>query len=309
VRILVTGADGFVGGRLVPRLVADGHDVTAAIRRGVERRPAGVPVVEFDLSDGASVRQAVAQGFQAVAHLAAVASGGDARRDPGAAWEVNAAGTARVCEALVDGSDRGEAPLLLLVSTAEVYGTHVWGALRRESDPTAPCSPYAASKLGAEIAVLEASRRLGLRVVIARPFPHTGGGQDPRFVVPAFARRIRQAQAAGQRAVPVGNLDPVRDFLHVDDVVDAYAALLAAGRPGRVYNVASASGVSIREVFERLRTLLGARVDPVVDASLVRGADIPHLVGDAARIRADTGWLPRRSLDEALDEVVRAETN
>jgi GDP-4-dehydro-6-deoxy-D-mannose reductase len=107
----------------------------------------------------------------------------------------------------------------------------------------------------------------------------------------------------------VGNLDPVRDFLHVDDVVDAYAALLAAGRPGRVYNVASASGVSIREVFERLRTLLGARVDPVVDASLVRGADIPHLVGDAARIRADTGWLPRRSLDEALDEVVRAETN
>lgn len=308
-RILVTGADGFVGGRLVPRLVAAGHAVTAAVRQGTQRRPAGVPVVELELRDPRSVDQMLTQRFDGVMHLAAVASGADARRDPGAAWEINAAGTARIGEALGRHAVGAAPPILVLVSTGEVYGAGPWDAPRRESDPTQPCSPYAASKLGAEIAAQEAGRRLGLRVIIARSFPHTGAGQDPRFVVPAFARRIREAMSRGEASVPVGNLEPVRDFLHVADVVDAYALLLERGRPGRVYNVASGAGVAIGDIFERLRMHLGARVDPVPDAALVRAADIPHLVGDASRLRADTGWRPQRTLDEALDEVVRAEAD
>jgi GDP-4-dehydro-6-deoxy-D-mannose reductase len=307
VRILVTGADGFVGGRLTRRLVQDGHAVTAAIRRGTRPALVGAELREFDLGDDASVRDIVTGGFEAVVHLAAVASGGDARRDPGAAWEVNAAGTARLCEALdAAASDR---PVLLLASTAEVYGAQEGVRPRTEGDPTGPCSPYAASKLGAEIAAEEAGRRTGLRVIVARPFPHTGAGQDQRFVAPAFARRIREAVQLRQREVPVGNLDPVRDILHVEDVVDAYVRLLERGRPGRCYNVASGSGITVREVFERLRRLLDADVTAVVDPALARRADIPHLVGDAARLRADTGWHPRRTLDEALNEVARAQAD
>ncbi|MDH4350242.1 MAG: GDP-mannose 4,6-dehydratase, partial [Gemmatimonadota bacterium] len=96
---------------------------------------------------------------------------------------------------------------------------------------------------------------------------------------------------------------------HVDDVVDAYVGLLERGRPGRCYNVASGSGVSVREVFERLRRLMIADVTAVVDPALVRTADIAHLVGDATRLRTDTGWHPRRTLDEALDEVARAQAH
>jgi len=303
-RVLVTGADGFVGGRLVRRLTADGHAVTAAIRQGTAA-PAGAGAVRaFDLRDDDSVREAAAGDFEAVFHLAAVASGTDARRDPGAAWEVNAAGTVRLCEALAAGSS----PRVLLVSTAEVYGA---GAprLRTERDVPAPCSPYAASKLGAEIAASEVARRAGLRVIVARPFPHTGAGQDVRFVAPAFARRIREAVRAGRAVVSVGNLDPIRDFLHVDDVVDAYVALIERGAPGTCYNVASGSGVAIRDVFEQLRVALRADVRAAVDPALIRPADIPHLVGDATRLRGDTGWRPRRTLDEALDEVARAEAH
>jgi len=307
VRILVTGADGFVGGRLTRRLVRDGHAVTAAIRRGTTPVLGSVEVREFDLGDAASVRAIAVGDFEAVVHLAAVASGSDARRDPGAAWEVNAAGTARLCEAL--GAGTGHQPLLLLVSTAEVYGAQEGTRPRTEADPAVPCSPYAASKLGAEIAAQEVGRRTGLRVIIARPFPHTGAGQGQQFVATAFARRIRDAQRSGQREVGVGNLDPVRDILHVDDVVDAYVGLLERGRPGRCYNVASGSGVSVREVFERLRRLMIADVTAVVDPALVRTADIAHLVGDATRLRTDTGWHPRRTLDEALDEVARAQAH
>lgn len=305
-RVLVTGADGFVGGRVVRRLATDGHAVTAAIRRGTAAPSGAVTVRAFDLRDDASVREVAAGGFEAVLHLAAVASGADARRDPGAAWEVNAAGTARLCDALA--TTGPAAPRVVLVSTAEVYGAGP-ARPRGESDPPSPCSPYAASKLGAEVAAAEVGRRTGLPVIVVRPFPHTGGGQDARFVAPAFARRIRMARQAGAREVRVGNLDPVRDFLHVDDVVDAYMALLERGAPGACYNVASGTGVAIREIFDRLRTLLRADVQATVDPELMRPADIPHLVGDSARLRADTGWRPRRTLDQALDEVARAEAD
>lgn len=306
-RILVTGAEGFVGGRLVPRLLAEGHDVTAAVRRGAARSLGAVPVREFELRDDASIREAVRGGFDAVVHLAGIASGGDARRDPGTAWDVNASGAARLAEMLA--VDRTGETRLLLVSTGEVYGATATTRPRSEDDLPRPCSPYAASKLGGEIAAQEVARRTGLRVTIARAFPHTGSGQDTRFAAPAFARRLWAAKRSGDHAVSVGNLDPVRDFLHVDDVVDAYVRLVERGREDTVYNVASGIGVTIGAVFERLRDLIGVAAEAVRDPALVRPAEIPHLVGDAERLRRDTDWVPRRSLDEALDEVARAEAH
>ena len=314
-KILVTGADGFVGARLVRRLVEEGHQVAGSVRPAATAArplPEGVIAVPLELSDQASVRRATEPRYDAVLHLAAIASGADARRDPGEAWSVNAAGTARLAECLAAGRDgQGQAadPLLLVASTAEVYGHGDGERLRTETDPPAPCSPYAASKWGAEIAALEVHRRTGLRVVVTRAFPHTGAGQDERFVVPAFVQRIRLACRLGAPAVEVGNLDPVRDFVHVDDVVDAYVRLLSGGRPGEVYNIASGRGVAIRDLFHRLAALLDARVVPETDTRLVRRSDIRHLVGDATKLREATGWTPRRSLDEMLREVTSAETH
>lgn len=303
--MLVTGADGFVGSRLVPRLAAEGHAVTAAIRRGT-RAPAGaVDVVELELRDQSSVDAVAATRHDAVVHLAAVASGAEARRDPGTAWEVNTVGTVRLGEALARAA--GDAPLLLFVSSGEVYGDGP--APRRETDVPWPASPYAASKLAAEIALQEISRRSGLRLIVARPFPHTGAGQDARFVVPAFARRLLDARARAVDTVPVGNLAVVRDFLHVDDVVDAYVRLLRDGRAGEVYNVASGEAVAIADVFDRLARAVGVRARPVPDPTLVRPSDLPRLVGDAAKLRDHTGWRPRRTLDEVLAEVIGAQAN
>jgi GDP-4-dehydro-6-deoxy-D-mannose reductase len=310
VKVLVTGADGFVGRRLVPRLVREGHDVVGAVQRGATRMPEGVQTTELELCRPESVTACVAPGYDAVVHLAAVASGTEARRDPGMAWEVNAAGTARLCEAAADVWLRGgRETLVLVVSTAEVYGQGTGDRPRRETDATLPCSPYAASKLGAEVAALEVHRRTGLKVVVARPFPHTGAGQGDRAVVPAFARRLVAARRGGDGTILVGNLQPVRDFLHVEDVVDAYVALLERGEPGSVYNIASGHGVSVGDVLERLRALIGGRIEAVPDPSLRRPADILHLVGDAGRLRQRTGWAPRRTLDDALAEVVRAEAD
>jgi GDP-4-dehydro-6-deoxy-D-mannose reductase len=178
-----------------------------------------------------------------------------------------------------------------------------------ETDAAAPCSPYAASKLGAEAAALEAWRRAGLRVVIARPFTHTGAGQDARFVVPAFAQRLKLARKIAAPVVKVGALDPVREFLHVEDVVEAYVRLVAQGVPGEVYNVASGEGIRLDALLGRLAELVGVRAIPEVDPALVRPGDIPHLVGDAGKLRRATGWAPRRTLDQTLREVVDAQAD
>lgn len=315
-RVFVTGAEGFVGRRVVRALLARGDEVSAGIRPGgplevpglSHQERAAVRRLPLELLDTASVEAALADPPEAVIHLAAIASGADARRDPGASWAVNAAGTARVAEALGRARERGADPLLVVVSSAEVYGAGQ-GRPRKESDPLVPCSPYAASKVGAEVAAFEVARRTGLRVVVVRPFSHTGPGQSDRAVAPAFAARLRAARRGGARSVPVGNLDPVRDFLHVDDVVSAYLALLARGVPGEAYNVARGSGITLRELFDRLAAHLGVAAAPVVDPGLVRTADIPNLVGDAGKLEAATGWRPAISLDQTLKEVADAETD
>jgi len=314
--VLVTGADGFVGRWVLRTLVAAGHEVVGAVQPGPPRADGlsdaereAVLWIPLELGDLRSVQQVAARSFEAVIHLAAVASGGDALRDPGVAWAVNAAGTARLLGELGRRRRAGETdPAVLVVSSAEVYGAGN-GQPFVETDPVAPRSPYAASKAGAELAALETRARTGLRVLIARSFPHTGPGQDERFVAPAFARRLRGARLAGARVVKVGNLEPVRDFLDVRDVAAAYAALIARGEPGEVYNVASGKGTSLQELFERLAAIVGVKAIPEPDPEFVRPADIPVLVGDSAKLPSATGWAPRIPFDQTLRDLVDAQAD
>jgi GDP-4-dehydro-6-deoxy-D-mannose reductase len=315
VRVLVTGADGFVGRHLVEQLVQAGHDVSAGCRPGGEPMeswltPAArerTTVVPLEVSDGASVRSALSQPVDAIVHLAAVASGSEARQDPGRAWVVNAAGTARVVDAAVTLRNvAGVDPVILVISSAEVYGDGP-PTPRVETDPLCPQSPYAASKVGSEVAALEAWRRTGLRVVIARAFPHTGPGQSLLYVVPSFLQRLRDARTAGEGRVPTGNLEPLRDLLDVRDVVRAYVALLQHGGAGEAYNVAGGTGVTLRELFTRLAGLIGVQVEPVTDPTLMRPGDIRYLVGNPAKLKRTTGWLPQISLEQTLRDMVDAQ--
>ncbi len=312
-KVLVTGADGFVGRYLVRQLLGGGHTVAAAVRPDASPVPewigTSVRLFPFELTDLPTIRRALEWDAEAVVHLAAVASNREAWGNPGQAWVVNAAGTARLAEEMARRLENGEGDtLLLLVSTGEVYGAGGTSP-RRESEPPRPVSPYAASKVGAEIAALEAGRRAGLRVVIARPFTHTGREQTTRFVLPALVERMRAARADGNREIPAGNLDTVRDFLDVRDVVQAYLALLRDGRPGEIYNVCRGEGRSLRELFSRLAELIGVEVRPVLDPGLARAKDVPHLVGDPTKLRAATGWAPAISIDDMLRGLVDAQAD
>lgn len=314
-KVLVTGADGFVGSWLTRRLVADGHVVVGTFRPGEDHRagrftPAErdrVTWVPLELADDESVRRVAEGGWDAVAHLAAVSWVTVADRSPGRAWNENAGGTGRLARALAESKRAGDAdPLVLVVSTVEVYGLGP-EVPRLETDLPAPVSAYAASKMGAELAALMEWRRAGLRVVIARPSPHSGKGQSERALIPKYARRVLTARRTRAPAIASGVLDGVRDFLHVADVVEAYLQLLMDGVPGEVYNVASGQPVGLQDVVLRMCALSGWQPILEVDSAEVRADSIPWLVGDPTKLREATGWEPRRTLDQLLQDVLDAQ--
>ena len=316
-KVLVTGADGFVGAVLVRRLLRDGHAVSGTIRRNEDLRGdrftseerRAVSWIPYELADDVSAREAAAGGWDAVYHLAAVASVAQAQLHPGATWNENAGGTARLVWELAQARQRGSAdPSVILISSIEVYGAGP-AVPRVETDPVAPVSAYAASKVGAEAAGLQEWRRSGLRVVVARPSSHTGQGQSDRGFVPRYARRIRAAKQRGAPAIATGILDGVRDFLHVDDVVEAYTRLSTDGRPGEIYNVSSGTGVALEKVVRRLEALAGWDGLHEVASGEIRRDAVPYLVGDSGKLRAATGWAPRHTLDQTLQAVLDAQTD
>lgn len=288
VRVWVSGAAGFVGRRLCARLEREGHAV-----RGVDR--------ELEITDRAGIGRSLADTSpDAIAHLAALSSTALSLREPEATARVNLLGTRAVLEAAVR-----EAPdaRVLIVTSGEVYGVGAPDASPfREDDPLAPRTPYARSKASADL-LAEAYAERGLAVIRARPFNHTGPGQSEAFVAPSFARQVAEiARGRREARLRVGNLDSVRDFLDVDDVVDAYLRLLAPGVAPGAYNVASGVGRRIGELLEMLCELGGVRPAVEVDLARLRPAD--HAVGDAGRLCAATGWEPRTPWRDTLSRLL-----
>ena len=297
-RVLVTGANGFVGRHLVTALRERDHVV---VRAGHVRD--GDVDAGLDLEDLSNVRAVVAGAEpEAIVHLAGQAFVPAANADPLGTYNINAMGTARLLEAV-----RGSAPQarVVVAGSADVYGVQPRDAYPlRESVAPNPANPYAASKVAAEAYALAAAHTYTLDVVVTRAFNHIGPGQDGRFVVASFARQLASIAAGGEAVLHVGNLDARRDFLDVRDVVDAYIRLAESRTPaGSVYNVARGEAVAIKEILRRLITIARVPVEVREDPQRMRPADVPLVVGDAAKLTAATGWAPQISLERSLRDI------
>jgi GDP-4-dehydro-6-deoxy-D-mannose reductase len=299
-RVVVTGADGFVGKHLTRTLRARGDDVFEVCGPHHEPPPPGA--VRVDLTDPAAVRGAFeGRTFEAVVHLAGASSVARSHEHPAEAYAINAVGTVNLLAGVRASSPTAR---VLVVGSGEVYGAAPIGAPSVESDVLAPLSPYAGSKVAVEIAAQQFHRSYGLETVVARPFNHLGRGQAPHFVVPSFARQIVRVRAGtSEPRIAIGNLSPVRDFSHVLDVIDAYCVLLARGVPGEAYNVGSSAGRTIRSVLDELLLLAGVEAEVEVDPARLRPAEIQSLVGDTTKLRA-LGWTPKRTVTDALRDVL-----
>lgn len=286
-RVLVTGSEGFVGRHLVPALGAAGHDVTGRD-------------LDLDVTDPPALEEAFAAARpEAVIHLAAVSSVALSQSDQDLTFRVNYLGSRAVLQAL---SRTVPTARLLFVGSAEVYGVSAPEAPPfDETWPLRPRSPYARTKACADRLAADHARR-GLDVVRVRPFNHAGPGQSAQFVLPSFAAQLAEI-AAGRRepVLRVGNLDSVRDFLDVGDVVRAYLALLDPAVPAGVYNVASGHGRRVGDLLEGLRRRAGVDVRVETDPARYRPTD--RGVGDADKLRRATDWAPQVPFEDTLDRV------
>lgn len=299
-RVLVTGADGFVGKHLCRHLRAVGDEVLEA--HGPRADGAGVPGPTVDVTQLASVRACVSAARpDAVVHLAGFSSVGKSHADPAAAFAVNAMGTVNLLVAIKEHAPKAR---VVVVGSGEVYGAVPPGTRATEGHPLEPTSPYAAGKAAAEVAALPFWRGYKLDVIFTRPFNHLGPGQEPSFVVPAFAvqlARIKSGEA--EPVLKVGDLTPIRDFSHVRDVVVAYRLLLEKGVPGQAYNICSGTGRSIRSLLDEMLQLSSVAARVEVDPARLRPTEIPSLVGDPSKLRA-LGWEPKLTVTDALREVL-----
>ena len=317
IRALVTGGNGFVAQWAARAMLERGWTVmaagigsdpttpvlTAAERAAVEWRTVDVTRQE---ELGAAIDEALPD---VVLHLAAVSHVPDALRNPGRAYDVNTVGTVRLLAEVRRHRQAGTAdPVVLVVGSAEQYGRHDMNEMPlSEEAEQRPLTLYAASKVAQEVAALQAFRSEGVRVVCTRSFNHSGVGHDTRFLLPALVSRALALPRDGG-TLDIGNGDTVRDFLHVRDVVAAYLALLEHGAAGEAYNVCSGEGVSVRALAQAVLRRVGATAEVTMDPALARPVDVPVLVGANAKLRRATGWSPRHSRDDIIDDLIHAAT-
>ena len=317
---LVTGAAGFVGRWLTDALRRDGIAVTglatepAPPARGRPGEPFDAPMTWAygDLRDASYVGRLVsAERYDYVVHLAAISHVPTAELDPVLAWDVNVTASARLLHAIGERRRVGEIdPMVLIVGSAEQYGRHeeTAGPLA-ETTPQQPRTVYAATKVAQEVLALQQWRATGLKVVVTRSFNHSGPGQEPRFVIPALVSRTLALRGSPVGTpLSLGNITPIRDFLHVSDVVAAYISLCRRGTPGEAYNVASGTGRSVQAIVEAVLARTGVQAPLAVDPALARPADVPVLVGDSRKLQHATGWRATRSFEDIIDDLIHATT-
>lgn len=306
-KVLVTGADGFIGSHLTELLLEKGCEVRALAQYNSfnnwgwleQVHHPNLEVVCGDVRDPDFCRH-ICRGVETAFHLAALIAIPYSYVAPDSYVDTNIKGTLNMCQAARDeGVGR-----LLVTSTSEVYGTAIEVPIN-ERHPRQPQSPYSATKIGADAIALSFYNAFSLPVSIVRPFNTYGPRQSARAIIPTIITQI----ANGERRIKVGDLTPTRDFNFVRDTARGFYAIAAAPLEkvaGRELNIASGREVTMEQTLRTIARLMGAEVEWVTDPERLRPSksEVRRLLGDATRLRELTGWKPEYTLEQGLEKTI-----
>lgn len=303
-RVLVTGATGFCGRHLCAHLAQNGYEVIGtsharAMAEGLE----GTRLEPLDITSHERVLDLVREiRPDFICHLAAQSAPRLSWDQMEKTFEINVAGTVNLLDAARQFAPESR---FLFTSSSQVYGkTFKNKPLVCERDLLLPETPYAASKAVAEYACINFVRQFGLEVVIARAFNHVGTGQPVHLVFSDWCRQIALAERGqGPAVLEVGNVEVSREFLHVRDVVCAYAILMEKGAAGQVYNISSGRCVKLGGLLDHLLSKAAVAITVQSVRKKFRRDDAPAVMGDAGLMRA-LGWEPAGSVHAAIDELL-----
>lgn len=306
-RVFVTGAEGFVGKHLVQYLRQSGYEVVAGVRnraRKLAYERQQVAAIVCDITDSITVARAIASVRpDSVLHLAGMSRPALAADEPLEAYQSIVTAWANVLDAVRRTVPRAR---VLLISAADVYGNAGRDGRRlNETTPSAPVSTFGSLKATAESIAGTYFRDYHLNLTIARPFGYTGPGQGQHFFLGAIAQRLARSNGDPPNAeLELPDLSCRRDWLHVEDVVVAYEALLRAGRPNEVYNVCSGEAVPCRDIIQAMLQKSGCEYQLTESPLPEDDVHVPVLCGDNTKLRVELDWEPRRTVYDAVDELV-----
>ena len=307
-KVLVTGADGFIGSHLVEELLKEGYDVRAFVLYNsfntwgwLETFPKEtldkIDVFTGDVRDPNAVRKAM-EGMDAVLHLAALIAIPYSYYAPDAYVDTNIKGTLNVLQAARDlGTER-----VLVTSTSEVYGTAQYVPID-EKHPYQGQSPYSATKIGADRLAESFYRSFNLPVTIVRPFNTFGPRQSARAVIPTIITQL----LSGKKEIKLGSLEPTRDFNYVKDTARGFIEIMKSDRTiGEEINIATQKEISIGELAEELIRQINPNAKIVCDNQRLRPkkSEVERLLGNNEKIRRLTEWKPLYTFEEGLAETI-----
>jgi nucleoside-diphosphate-sugar epimerase len=299
VRVLVTGATGFIGSHLAERLVAEGAEVILLVKPGASKANVAsildkVHIHEVDLREGEMVRQLVRECRPSkIYHLAAVGVT-EPDIDSRLAVQVNVVGTLNLLEALRE----TDCDCVINTGTCYEYGHNT--PPMHEDQMVDPINAYAASKSAAWLFCNMYYRTRGYPIVTVRPFTVYGPRQSERALIPQVILHALRGED-----FPMTGGEQGRDWIYVDDVVEGiFRASLAEAAIGQVINLCTGKERTVREVVEKVLELMGNPIQPLIGALPYRRSEVWHLVGDNARARGLLGWEPQVSLEEGLRRTI-----
>ena len=310
-RVLITGITGFAGSHLADFLLAEQPEVEIhglcrwrSRRENIAHLGERIRLTEGDLRDEASLRRVMAEVRpEVIFHLAAQSFVPTSWWAPTETLTTNIAGQANLFEAVrAEGLD----PVIQIAGSSEEYGLVLPDEVPiRESNPLRPLSPYAVSKVAQDMLAYQYFRSYGMKTVRTRGFNHTGPRRGDVFVSSNFAKQIASIEAGLQKPIiRVGNLDAVRDFTDVRDMVRAYWLAVTKATPGEVYNLGSGRGITIRELLDLLIGMSDARVEIETDPDRLRPSDVEVLLADSSKFHQETGWEPVIPLETTLGDLL-----
>ena len=316
-RLLITGADGFIGSHLTELLVKEGYDVRAFVlynsfdswgwldhcEKDVKSQ---FEVIAGDVRDPNGVRQAI-KGCDAVIHLAALIAIPYSYHSPDTYVDTNIKGTLNVLQAARD----LEVQRVIHTSTSEVYGTAKFVPISEEHSLQGQ-SPYSATKIGADQLALSFYASFQTPVCVIRPFNTYGPRQSTRAVIPTIISQI----ASGQNEIKLGSLHPTRDFNFVADTVLGFlAALRSESGTGEVINIGSNFEISIGETAEMIAEMMGVKMKVLIEEQRLRAekSEVERLWADNTKAKSLLNWMPqyggqegfRRGLQETIDWFIQ----
>lgn len=308
-KVLVTGADGFIGSHLVEELLNEGHNVRAFVYYNSfnswgwldtlpKEKLDKIEIFSGDIRDPNGVREAM-KGVDEVYHLAALIAIPFSYHSPDSYVDTNIKGTLNVLQAARDLNTKR----VLITSTSEVYGTAKYVPIDEEH-PYQGQSPYSATKIGADRIAESFYRSFDMPITIVRPFNTYGPRQSARAVIPTIITQL----LSGAKEIKLGSLSPTRDFNYVKDTVRGFIEIAKSDKTiGQEINIATQQEISIGELAEELIKQINPNAKIVCDEIRLRpeNSEVNRLLGSNKKIKELTNWEPKYSLEEGLRETIK----